>query len=94
MIFRISCALSAEGAGVASFFGSRLAGGLLPTAVAVGLERLTTAKPKSELSFKGCEFVMTALSEADGLSLGCAGKMVAEWAFFASSWRSDLEDGS
>jgi hypothetical protein len=76
--------------------------GFLPTAAAEGLERLTTAKPKIDLSFNGSGFLMTAFSEVS-LRLGCAPRESTAWAVdkagitsllsavFASSRLSDLE---
>ena len=56
--------------------------GFLPTAAAEALERLTTANPKSDLSFNGSEFAATTPSEVS-LRLGCAAATGVESANFA-----------
>jgi hypothetical protein len=58
--------------------------GFLPAVAAEVLERLTTAKPKRELSFNGFEFVVATLSEIGslGVRLGCTIRMSAGSAAF------------
>ena len=79
-ILRIGCAVALSFGG-----GLESTSGFLPAVAAEVLERLTTEKPKRELSFNGFEFVVATLSEIDslGVRLGCGIRMGVGSAAFA-----------